>query len=67
MHCYCKDEFDWFMKMLKKGDCFSYWEDVAEFIDDGFLELRYMNKRFGYLFCLITLSLRKTVKSFMNK
>ena len=50
MHCYCKDEFDWFMKMLKKGDCFSYWEDVAEFIDDGFLELRYMNKRFGYLF-----------------
>ena len=50
MPCYCKDEFDWFMKMLKKGDCFSYWEDVAEFIDDGFLELRYMNKRFGYLF-----------------
>ena len=50
MHCYCKDEFDWFMKMLKKGDCFSYWEDVAEFIDEDFLELRYMNKRFGYLF-----------------
>ena len=50
MHCYRKDEFDWFMKMLKKGDCFSYWVDVAEFIDDGFLELRYMNKRFGYLF-----------------
>ena len=50
MHCYCKDEFDWFMRMLKKGDCFSYWEDVAEFIDEDFLELRYMNKRFGYLF-----------------
>ena len=50
MHCYCKDEFDWFMKMLKKGDCFRYWEDVAEFIDEDFLELRYMNKRFGYLF-----------------
>ena len=50
MHCYCKDEFDWFMKMLKKGDCFSYWEDVAEFIDDYLLELRYMKKRFGYLF-----------------
>ena len=50
MYCYCKDEFDWFMKMLKKGDCFRYWEDVAEFIDEDFLELRYMNKRFGYLF-----------------
>ena len=50
MYCYCKDEFDWFMKMLKKGDCFSYWEDVAEFIDDDLLELRYMKKRFGYLF-----------------
>ena len=50
MYCYCKDEFDWFMKMLKKGDCFSYWEDVAEFIDDYLLELRYMKKRFGYLF-----------------
>ena len=30
--------------------CFSDWEDVAEFIDDDLLELRYMKKRFGYLF-----------------
>ena len=35
---------------VTKGDCFSYWEDVAEFIDDGLFELRYMKKRFGYLF-----------------
>ena len=50
MYCRCNNEFDWLMEMLKKGDCFSYWEDVAEFIDDGLLQLRYMLKRFGYLF-----------------
>ena len=50
MRCYCKDEFDWLMKMIQKGVCFSKWEDISEFIDDDFLELRYMNKRFGYLF-----------------
>ena len=50
MHCYCKDEFDWLMKMIQKGDCFSKWEHISEFIDDGLLELRYMKKRFGYLF-----------------
>ena len=50
MHCYCKDEFDWLIKMIQKGVCFSKWEDISEFIDDDFLELRYMNKRFGYLF-----------------
>ena len=50
MYCRCNNEFDWLMEMLKKGDCFSYWEDVAEFIDDGLLELRYMKKRFRYLF-----------------
>ena len=50
MYCRCNNEFDWLMEMLKKGDCFSYWEDVAEFIDDGLFELRYMKKRFGYLF-----------------
>ena len=50
MHCYCKDEFDWLMKMLKKGNCFGNWEGVAKFIDKEFLELRYMKKRFGYLF-----------------
>ena len=50
MRCYCKDEFDWLMKMIQKGDCFSKWEHISEFIDDDFLELRYMNKRFGYLF-----------------
>ena len=50
MRCYCKDEFDWLMKMIEKGNCFFDWEDVAEFIDDGLFELRYMKKRFGYLF-----------------
>ena len=50
MRCYCKDEFDWLMKMVEKGNCFFDWEDVAEFIDDGLFELRYMKKRFGYLF-----------------
>ena len=50
MYCYCKDEFDWLMKMIEKGDCFFDWNDVAEFIDDGLFELRYMKKRFGYLF-----------------
>ena len=50
MYCRCNNEFDWLMEMLKRGDCFSYWEDVAEFIDDGLFELRYMKKRFGYLF-----------------
>ena len=50
MYCYCKDEFDWLMKMIEKGDCFFDWNDVAEFIDDGLFELRYMEKRFGYLF-----------------
>ena len=50
MRCYCKDEFDWLMKMIEKGDCFFDWEDICEFIDEDFLELRYMNKRLGYLF-----------------
>ena len=50
MRCYCKDEFEWLMKMIEKGDCFFNWEDISEFIDEDFLELRYMNKRFGYLF-----------------
>lgn len=50
MYCYCKDEFDWLMKMIEKGDCFFDWEDICEFIDDDLLELRYMKKRFGYLF-----------------
>ena len=50
MYCHCNNEFEWLMNMLKKGNCFSYWEDVADFIDDDLLELRYMKKRFGYLF-----------------
>ena len=50
MRCYRKDEFEWLMKMIEKGVCFFNWEDISEFIDDDFLELRYMNKRFGYLF-----------------
>ena len=50
MYCRLNNEFDWLMEMLKKGDCFSDWEDVAKFIDDSLLHLRYMKKRFGYLF-----------------
>ena len=50
MYIRYKDEFDWLLNMLKQSDCFSKWEDVAEFIDDSLLQLRYMKKRFGYLF-----------------
>ena len=50
MYCRCNNEFDWLMEMIKKGDCFSDWKDVAKFIDDSLLQLRYMKKRFGYLF-----------------
>ena len=50
MYCRCNNEFEWLMNMLKKGNCFSTWEDVGKFIDDALLELRYMKKRFGYLF-----------------
>ena len=50
MYCYCKDEFDWLMVMLKKGKSFSSYEDIDNFIDNDLLKLRYMKKRFGYLF-----------------
>ena len=50
MYCYCRDEFDWLMKIMEEGNCFSDYEDLTEFIDDDLLELRYMKKRFGYLF-----------------
>ena len=50
MYSYCKDEFEWLMIILEEGDCFSGWDDVASFIDDSLLKLRYMKKRFGYLF-----------------
>ena len=50
MYCRLNNEFEWLMEMLKEGDCFSDWEDVAKFIDNDLLELRYMKKRFGYLF-----------------
>ena len=50
MYCYCTDEFDWLMKMIEKGNCFSDYEDLTKFIDDDLLKLRYMKKRFGYLF-----------------
>ena len=50
MYCYCRDEFDWLMKMLEQGNCFSDYEYLNNFIDDGLLQLRYMKKRFGYLF-----------------
>ena len=50
MYCRLNNEFEWLMEMIKKGNCFFDWEDVAEFIDDDLLQLRYMKKRFGYLF-----------------
>ena len=50
MYYHCNNEFDWLMEMLKEGDCFSDWKGVAKFIDNSLLELRYMKKRFGYLF-----------------
>ena len=50
MYCRCNNEFDWLMEMIKQGDCFFDWEDVAKFIDGDLLQLRYMKKRFGYLF-----------------
>ena len=50
MYCRLNNEFDWLMEMIKEGNCFSDWEDVSNFIDDGLLKLRYMKKRFGYLF-----------------
>ena len=50
MYCYCRDEFDWLMKMIEEGNCFSDYEDLTKFIDDDLLKLRYMKKRFGYLF-----------------
>ena len=50
MYCHCRDEFDWLMKMLEEGKCFSDYKHLNKFIDDGLLKLRYMKKRFGYLF-----------------
>ena len=50
MYCYCRDEYDWLMKMLEKGNCFSDYDHLHKFIDNDLLQLRYMKKRFGYLF-----------------
>ena len=50
MYCKCRDEFDWMMKMIEEGNYFSSWEDISKFIDSSLLNLRYMKKRFGYLF-----------------
>lgn len=50
MYCYCKDEYDWLLKILEKGNCFMDYEDISNFIDNELLQLRYMKKRFGYLF-----------------
>ena len=49
MYSYCRDEFDWLMNMLK-GDYFINYENLIKFIDNDLLKLRYMKKRFGYLF-----------------
>lgn len=50
MYVYCKDEFDWLLNMIKRRDCFGEYQRIHDFIDESLLELRYMKKRFGYLF-----------------
>ena len=50
MYCYCRDEFDFFMKLLEEGNSFHSYERLNKFIDDELPHLRYMKKRFGYLF-----------------
>ena len=50
MYCRCKNEFEWLMLMLKKGNCFGEWKDVAKFIDGSLLKLRYMKKTIWLLF-----------------
>ena len=50
MYCRCNNEFDWLMEMIKSGNGIYKLEDVADFIDDHLLHLRYMKKRFGYVF-----------------
>ena len=50
MYCRLNNEFEWLMEMLKQGNCFMDYEHLNEFIDDDLLQLRYMKKRFGYLF-----------------
>ena len=50
MYCRCNNEFDWLMEMIKSGNGITKLEDVADFIDDHLLHLRYMKKRFGYVF-----------------
>ena len=37
MYCRLKDEFEWLIEMVRKGNCVSDWNDVAEFIDDPLL------------------------------
>ena len=48
MYCYCRDEFDWLMKMIE--ECHTGYEYLNYFIDKHLPKLRYMKKRFGYLF-----------------
>lgn len=52
MYCYCRDEFDWFMKLLEQDQNLGLTNInyLANLIDDDIKELRYMKKRFGYLF-----------------
>ena len=50
MYCRLNNEFEWLMKMIEKGNCFGDYENLNNFIDDSLLQLRYMKKRFGYLF-----------------
>ena len=47
---YCRDEFDFMMKMIEKGECFMDYDHINKFIDNDLLKLRYMKKTFGYLF-----------------
>lgn len=49
MYGYCKHEYDWLMSLIKRNILKS-WEEVDNFICKDYLELRYMRKRFGYVF-----------------
>lgn len=50
MYCYMPNEFFYLMEMLKQGNNFTDYNHLNNFIDKEYLELRYMKKRFGYLF-----------------
>lgn len=45
MYCYCKDEFDWLMNMIKEDNCFSSFKDISDFIDGSFFKIKIYEKK----------------------